>query len=123
MKKIAIGIFMAMVVILMSNCSENDLGMKEEQILGRWIASDKSDTLNFTTENDFSKSNGYLHEDHYYYEISNDSIEIGYNGHLLILVIPTKHKYSLGDKTMTIDFSNKPCYGFSEGIITYEKEN
>ena len=125
MKKTIIGfrIFLIMIPLVFTNCTKDDLRINQEKILGIWISIDKSDTLDFTTENDFYKSNGYMTDDHFDYELSNDSIEIGYKGHLMILVTPTKHKYSIEDKNMTIDFSNKQCYGFSTVEMTYKKEN
>ena len=105
-----------------TNCKKSELKTNQEELLGTWVSIDKTDTLEFTSENDFYKSNGDMSSDHYDYELFNDSIEIRYNGILFILVHPTNHKYSINNNQLTIDFSNKMCYGFNAQEISYTKE-
>lgn len=59
---------------------------------------------------------------HFDYAIYNDSIEIGYDGILYILVFPTKHKYSFSGNNLTIDFSNRSCFSFDRQSFTYTKD-
>ncbi|WP_299530200.1 hypothetical protein [Ulvibacterium sp.] len=111
-----------MAIFILSGCSDNgdDLNPIE---LGVWISLDKSDTLDFRTRNDFYKSNRYMQNDHYDYELlSNDSIQIGYRGKLFIAVEPTNHKYSITQDELTIDFESRSSYGFDDKIMTYTKE-
>jgi hypothetical protein len=87
-----------------------------------WVSADKSDTLDFVTGKDFYKSDGHFHHEHYDYQIMGDSIQIGYRGTMLVLVRPTRHRFSVIDGCLTIDFTNTTCYGFSREIMTYRKE-
>ena len=59
---------------------------------------------------------------HFDYAVYNDSIEIGYEGILYILVLPAKHKYSFSSDNLTIDFSNQNFYGFNRKSIVYAKD-
>lgn len=91
--------------------------------LGVWISLDKSDTLDFRTRNDFYKSNGFMQNDHYDYELqSMDSIQIVYSGKLFIMVAPTNHKYSVTQDELTIDFESRSSFGFEDKVITYARE-
>ena len=110
-----------LIATVVLSCERNEKGYAKEDILGEWISIDRSDTLDFVTENDFYKSCGYMHHDHYDYHLFQDSIQIKYEGVLMILISPTKHKYSLENDILTIDFTNKSCYGFSDEIMIYEK--
>lgn len=110
------------VVILLTNCSKDEVEINQKQLLGTWISIDKSDTLYFTSDKDFFKSNGYLVYDHFDYKLFKDSIEIGYSGRMFILVTPTMHKYSIAEDNLTIDFSNNQCYGFALKEMIYAKE-
>jgi len=100
---------------------ENEI-TSQTLILGTWVSVDKSDTLEFANENDLYQSNSTVRHDHFDYTIYNDSIEIGYDGILYILVLPTKHKYFFNGDDLTIDFSNRNCYGFDKQSITYTKD-
>jgi hypothetical protein len=120
--KSILGILLLVLVILLTNCSKDEIGINQKEILGTWIAVDKSDTLEFTSESDFNKSNGYMISDHYDYELFKDSIEIGYRGKMYVLVYPTMHQYSIDNGNLIIDFSNKQCYGFPLQEMTYIKE-
>ncbi len=108
--------------IILINCSKDEIEIKQEKLLGKWVSLDKSDTLDFKTNTDFYKSNKQMVFDHYDYELFNDSIKIGYSGKMFILIVPSMHKYQLNNEILTIDFSNKQCYGFERERITYKKE-
>ncbi|HKJ43979.1 MAG TPA: hypothetical protein VKA27_17920 [Sunxiuqinia sp.] len=107
--------------ITIAGCSKNEIATNQDKIIGTWIAIDKSDTLDFTTNTDFFKSNGYLFYDHYDYELFKDSIKIGYRGNLMILIRPTMHAYTLDQENLTIDLSNTQCYGFEKKVMIYKK--
>ena len=107
-----------LIVITFLSCDK----IPQDKILGTWISIDNSDTLDFVDNNNFYKSTVYMRYDHYDYQLYNDSIEIGYRGKLYVLVLPTKHKYHLDGNNLTIDFSNKICYGFGMQIMTYTKK-
>jgi len=115
------GILLLLVVALLAGCSKNEIEINQEKLIGTWISTDKNDTLYFTTNNDFYHSNGYMSYDHYDYELYNDSIEIRYRGKLFVLIHPTMHKYLISNESLTIDFSNKQCYGFELKEITYAR--
>lgn len=107
--------------IFLFSCSNENRDLSQLE-LGQWISLDKKDTLDFVTENDFYRSNENMVYDHYDYQEFKDSIQIGYRGKLFIGVEPTRHKYSIVDNRLTIDFTNKPCYGFENQVTTYQKE-
>ena len=111
-----------MVFIVFAGCSKDKIETKREKLLGTWVSIDKTDTLYFTTDDDFFKSSGYMISDHFDYKLFDDSIEIGYRGRLYILIYPTKHKYSIDNNNLVIDFSNKRCYGFPLKEMQYLKE-
>jgi hypothetical protein len=102
----------------LSGCSKDEI--IAGKIIGTWISTDKTDTLDIVDNNNFYKTVGIPH-DHYNYWLETGSIEIQYEGVLKVLVHPTKHKYQLDNNTLTIDFSNKMCYGFERKEITYYK--
>ncbi len=120
--KSILGILLLILVIFLTNCSKDEIETNQKELIGTWVAVDKSDTLEFTSENYFLKSNGYMVSDHYDYALFRDSIEIGYKGIMYILVYPTMHKYSIDNGNLTIDFGNKLCYGFPLQEMTYIKE-
>ncbi len=122
MKKniIFFGLFLITIIAIV-NCSKNEIEANQEKLLGKWISLNKSDTLDFTTKDDFYKSNGHMNYDHYDYQLFKDSIEIGYRGKMYVLVKPTMHKYQF-DNNLIIDLSNKQCYGFETELLTYIKE-
>ena len=106
MKSIKFSLFIFFIsVVTLASCSDNTVS--QQRILGTWISTDKKDTLDFVDNNSFYKS-----QDHYDYKLARDSIEIKYNGMLMVYVHPTKHKYSLDHNTLIIDLSNTSCYGF-----------
>lgn len=109
-------------VLISTSCTKDEIEKDQKELIGTWIAVDKSDTLEFNSENDFLKSNGYMIADHYDYALFKDSIEIGYRGIMYVLVYPTMHSYSIDNGKLVIDFSNKQCYGFPLQKITYIKE-
>lgn len=109
-------------VIFLTNCSKDEIETIQKELIGTWIAVNKNDTLEFNSESGFYKSNGYMAYDHYNYELFKDSIEIGYGGKMFVLVYPKMYKYSIDNGNLTIDFSNKQCYGFPLHEMTYTKE-
>ena len=111
-------IIVLLILVVIFGCSK----FNQNEILGTWISSDKSDTLDFIDENNFYRSSINMRYDHYDYQLDNDSIEMGYSGKLYILVQPTKHKYLLDGNNLTIDFRNKICYGFSSSEIIFIKQ-
>lgn len=109
-------------IFILTSCSGNEIDINQKQLIGTWISVDKSDTLMFTSESDFYKSNKYLFRNHYNYKLFEDSIRIGYSGDMYIYVFPTMHKYTLNNNNLTIDFKSRQCYGFVVEKIIYEKE-
>ena len=110
------------IVCFQFSCSKESDTSIQNTIIGTWISADKSDTLDFVDKESFYMSNANMRYDHYDYELINDSIKVEYNGRLYILVTPTIHQYLLlGDK-LSIDFSNKQCYGFEFQKIDYYKK-
>ena len=94
-------------IILMFSCEKtrtNDY----KQFLGSWISTDLVDSLDFTSDHNFSKNRTPFD-----YSISGDSITIQYNGPLMIYVKPTTHFYILKGNELTI-YISKWCYGFRQ---------
>lgn len=120
--KSILSLILLILIIFLTNCSKDEIVKNQKELLGTWISVDKSDTLEFTSANDFYKSNGNMVSDHYDYELFQDSLKIGYNGIQYILVEPTMYKYSIDNDNLTIDFSNKQCYGFPLQKMIYIKE-
>lgn len=114
MKPIKFSLFIFFIsAITLVSCSD-DTTVNQQNMLGTWISIDKKDTLDFV-----DNSNFYKNKDHYNYELSGDSIEVKYRGMLFIGVTPTKHKYTLKDDVLIIDFSNKFCQGFDLQKMTF----
>ena len=120
--KIILRLLLLLVIITLVDCSQDELTTNQALTLGTWVSLDKSDTLNFTSGKDLYNSDGYMQHDHYDHQIFGDSISIRYNGKSYILVKPTMHKYLVDNDNLTIDFSNKQCYGFGKKVMTYKKE-
>jgi hypothetical protein len=116
------GAFLILLALSTMGCDKYNLENNKEMILGTWVSLDKNDTLDIVDENRFYKTVGTMQNELFSYELFVDSIEIVYSGSLYILVYPTKHKYSLDKERLTIDCSNKNCYGFSNQEKTYTKE-
>jgi hypothetical protein len=102
---------------LMVSCEKDQRMPNADNLLGTWVSLNKSDTLTFV-----DKTNLWRKSDHYDYMVMNDSIKIGYSGKLYIYVLPTNHKYYLGGNNLSIDFSNRNCYGFELKLISYSRE-
>lgn len=117
-----LGTVLILVTISLIGCEKYKLSINQEEILGTWVSLDKSDTLDIVDESRFYKTVGTMPNELFSYELFVDSIKIGYSGSLYILVKPTKHKYSIGANRLTIDFSNRNCYGFSNQKTSYTKE-
>ncbi|MFS4417439.1 hypothetical protein [Maribacter sp. 2307ULW6-5] len=61
-------------LLLLCNCSD-DVDDASPIALGIWISSDKTDTLDFISQNNFQKSNAFMRKDHFDYALlPNDSI-------------------------------------------------
>lgn len=111
--------FSLVVILVLTNCSKDDAYLNQME-LGVWISTDKKDTLEFKSQNNFYKSNLFMQDENYDFKmLPKDSIQIGYRGKLFIDVEPTNHKYTLVGNEMTIDFTNKSCFGFDEKLTTY----
>jgi len=110
-------VLMLVFSLIFLSCEKN-----QEKLLGIWVSTDKSDTLDFVDENNFYKSSINMQYDHYDYQLFKDSIKIGYRGKLYILVTPTFHRYFFDGGNLVIDVSNKSCYGFPLQEMTYSKE-
>lgn len=119
MKRIKIiGFTIFLIALTFLGCEKDPLALSQKKILGTWISINKTDTLDFVDKDSFYKSSFSLHYDHFSYRLDADSMKIGYSGILFILIVPTKHKYSLDGNTITIDFNNENCYGFSQREVT-----
>lgn len=119
-KLLQFSLFMIFVIIL--GCQKDHNASDLDNFLGTWVSTDKSDTLFFIDVANLYNSNTNMHYDHYDYKIFDDSIKIGYSGKLLIYVLPTMHSYHLDGNKLSIDFSNKSCYGFDSQVINYTKK-
>jgi hypothetical protein len=108
-----------MIALIFLGCKKDQGISNQDQILGTWISVDKIDTLNFVDRTNLWRSDINMYSDHYDYQLINDSIKIGYSGKLYIYVLPTKHRYYLNGNNMSIDFSNRLCYGFDLRVINY----
>jgi len=115
-------ILIVIALIIVLGCDKESEISTKDKIIGTWISADKSDTLDFVDIESFYKSSAIMTYDHYDYELFNDSIKIGYSGRIYILVTPTIHSYNLSGVKLTIDFSNKQCYGFGLEQIDYYKK-
>ena len=122
MKIIILMSFYIMIVLVLASCEKNQDSSSQDHILGTWISEENNDTLNFADSTNLLRSNINMHSDHYDYQLINDSIRIGYSGRLYIYVIPSMHKYLLNGNNLTIDFSNRHCYGFALQKINYTRK-
>lgn len=120
--KISRLVLMLIIPLALISCKKDNETANQTKILDKWVSVDKSDTIEFTDEHNLYKSSLTMRHEHYNYTMYDDSIEIGYEGSLYILIFPTKHKYSFNGNNLTIDFSNG-CYGFDKRSITYTKDN
>jgi hypothetical protein len=111
-----------MIVLISLGCKKDQGISNQDQILGTWISVDKIDTLNFVDRTNLWRSDINMNLDHYDYQLINDSIKIGYSGKLYIYVLPTKHRYYLNGNNLSIDFSNRLCYGFDLRVINYNRK-
>jgi hypothetical protein len=101
-----------LLIIVMSSCEKANTN-DYRQFLGTWISTDVVDTLDFTSDHDFSKNKTPFN-----YSISGDSITIQYNGPLMIYIKPTTHFYILKGNELTI-YISKWCYGFRQQKTKY----
>lgn len=122
MKNIKFSALALIMILALGSCSKDDDDF--EQIpLGIWVSIDKTDTLDFKTQNNFFKSNAFMENDNFNYQLlSKDSIEIQYRSIQFVNIEPTTHKYSLNTNELSIDFTNQTCYGFDDVIMSYQKQ-
>lgn len=111
-------IFAISVTLIISSCEKSTFDSKE--LLGSWISTDLTDTIEFTSDNDLYKMFSGV-KDHFDYSVSSDSITIGYNGMLFVLVKPSTHAIQLNGDNLTIDFSPQ-CYGFRGQRINFLRQ-
>jgi hypothetical protein len=112
-------ISVAVLTLLVISGCEKKTADNSKKLLGTWISTDLTDTIEFRTEHDLYKSVG-IPWDHFDYSVSGDSITIHYNGVMFILVKPSNHYYTFNGNTLTIDLRN--CYGFRSQIITFNRK-
>jgi hypothetical protein len=106
-----------MIILSFAACKKDQDNSVQDQILGTWISMDNSDTLYFAGNNNLWKP--HINGVHFDYKLINDSIRIGYRDRCYIYVLPTTHKYYLEGNNLTIDFSNKRCFGFAKRVMDY----
>lgn len=114
-------LLLLMAISLMA-CEKYKLEKRQEMILGTWVSLDETDTLDIADESNFYKTVAMIPHERFNYELFRDSIKIVYSGSMYILVYPTRHSYSLEEDRLTIDFSNRHCYGFTRQETTYFKD-
>ena len=103
--------------LIFSSCSEDDLEMHQDKLIGVWISENGMDTLEFVNNSSF-----YKNGDHFDYNLAKNSIEIRYRGMLFVNAQRSNHHYTLTNNTLIIDFTNEDCYGFDSTIQTFEKQ-
>ncbi len=105
--------------IFLTNCEKKPVS--GEDLNGKWIATEKADTIYFMDDSNFYHSSENMRYDHYDYSISGDSILIGYSGKMMIMVIETNHYIELNGDNLTIDLSNRQCFGFPKEEMHYRR--
>ncbi len=108
-----------MAALLVSGCDETSV--TGDDLTGEWIDASKADTIFFMDDKNFYHSSKHMRYDHYDYAIHGDSIEIGYNGMMMILVLKTRHYFELKGDELMIDLSNKQCFGFPKEKMHYKR--
>jgi hypothetical protein len=109
-------LIMISLALILTSCKKSNITNSGE-LLGTWISTDLTDTLEFTSDNDFYKMFSGV-KDHFNYSLSDDSITIAYNGMMFILVMPSTHRYYLNGDNLSIDFRPQ-CYGFRDQEIRF----
>lgn len=113
---------MVFLIAVISGCEKNYSDVKSK-LIGIWISTDLTDTIEFSSDHDFYKII-YNIGDHYDYTLSKDSIFIKYIGtHVPFIYLgpPKKHFYQLDGDMLTIDY--RPyCFGFVSQTITYSRK-
>lgn len=109
-----------MIGMLLNSCSKE--ASLNEEIIGTWVSLDHIDTLDFISNEAFTKNfnDGLMHP--YTYEIQLDSIKIKYNGYNFVLTIPSTHHLDILDDVLSIDFSNG-SYGMRQQEILLKRSN
>ena len=118
MLKTFIIFLLAVTLLLLSGCEKTVTG---DDLNGEWVAGTIKDTLYIIDDSNFFHSSKNMHYDHYDYSVQGDSLEIGYSGMMMILVKKTKHRFKLDGDELTIDFSNKLCFGFPKEKLMYRR--
>jgi hypothetical protein len=88
-----------------------------KDLLGTWVSTDLTDTIQFTTDHDLYKLYSGK-PDHFDYGLKKDIITIRYNGAMYIYIFPTNHAYKLNGNELTIDF-RPDCFGFRRQEIKF----
>ena len=114
--------FITILIISLVSCNKEVNLSNNVKIIGTWISTDKSDTLDFVNGSEFYKSAIGFRNDHYKYHLDNDSIQIDYAGIRMPATVRTTHKYNLNGNNLTIDFTNKGCFGFEMNVMEYIKK-
>lgn len=107
-----------MITMLLNSCSKEE--SLNEEIIGTWVSLDHVDTLDFISDEAFTKNfyDGLMHP--YTYEINRDSIKIQYNGYNFVLTIPSTHHLDILDDLLSMDFSNG-SYGMRQQEILFKR--
>ena len=118
-KKFSFGIFFLFVVV-MCTCTE-EIPLSDGRFPGTWISGEQKDTLIFTSDQFFNKSDPFWGIKHIYeYSYTNVDITIQYKGPNKIYVRPTTHPYELNEDKLINDFT-EGCYGFDSAILKYNR--
>ena len=97
-----------------------ETSISDGRFLGTWTSPDVGDTLIFTSDQFFYKSDSFMHNHSYEYSYTNIDITIQYKGPNMIYVEPTTHSYEFYNDDLIIDFSGG-CYGFESVVSKYTK--
>ncbi|MFV0591412.1 MAG: hypothetical protein ACK5M7_08510 [Draconibacterium sp.] len=115
MKNSIISLFI-LAVALLSSCSKSELELNREQIIGVWLATEISDTLEFTSDQVV-----YKNSIPFKYYLEEDSIQMQYAGPLYIASHPFKLKYSLREDVLSIFCPYENCYGYNSELVEYHR--
>lgn len=109
---------------LMSCNNDIPIPPDAENIIGQWISTDKSDTLEFDIAGkSMYHSCATVHNVPYTYQLHADSITLAYKGTADVNTRPTTHLYYMNGEYLSIDFKKTTCYGFSRCVINYLRLN
>jgi hypothetical protein len=109
---------------VMSCNNDTPIPPDAENIIGQWISTDKSDTLEFDIANkSMYHSCAAVHNEPYTYQLYADSLTLTYKGTGKANTCPTTHLYYMNGEYLSIDFQKTTCYGFSKCVINYFRLN